>query len=193
MKQADTKTQILDVAQDLIQRLGVNGMSYQDISEVVGIRKASIHTHFPKKDDLLVALLDRYNDRFLRIVDGILASSDSSEVKLRRYCGLFEATLSSGNQDKACLCAMLGAELITLNDSVVEQVRRFYQANQERLTILLDAGRQDGSFSFPGEVQAMASLIFGLLEGGMLVARVQGGATRFHQTIEQLMQLIKCR
>lgn len=49
MKEVDTKTQILDVAQDLIQRLGVNGMSYQDISEVVGIRKASIHTHFPKK------------------------------------------------------------------------------------------------------------------------------------------------
>jgi TetR/AcrR family transcriptional repressor of nem operon len=191
MKQVDTKTQILDVAQDLIQRLGVNGMSYQDISEAVGIRKASVHTHFAKKDDLLAALLDRYSDRFLRIVEGVLASSDSPEVKLRRYCGLFEATLSSGNQDKACLCAMLGAELSSLNAPLVEQVSRFYRANEEHLATLLDAGRQDGSFRFPGEVQAMASLIFGLLEGGMLVARVQGGATWFHQTIEQLMQLVK--
>jgi TetR/AcrR family transcriptional repressor of nem operon len=191
MKQADTRTLILDVAQDLIQRLGVNGMSYQDISEVVGIRKASVHTHFPKKEDLLVALLDRYSDRFLRIFDGILASSDSSEVKLRRYCGLFEATLSSGNQDKACLCAMLGAELQALNDPSVERVRNFYQANRERLATLLDAGQRDGSFCFPGDVQMMASLIFGLLEGGMLVSRVQGGAEQFHRDIEQLLQLIK--
>ncbi|MGA7936188.1 MAG: TetR/AcrR family transcriptional regulator [Kovacikia sp.] len=191
MKQADTKTLILDVAQDLIQRLGVNRMSYQDISESVGIRKASVHTHFPKKEDLLAALLDRYNDRILRIVDGILASSDTSEVKLRRYCGLFEATLSSGNQDKACLCAMLGAELETLNAPSVERVRSFYQANEERLTLLLNAGRQDGSFLFPGEVQAMASLIFGLMEGGMLVARVHGGVIQFHHEIEQLVRLVK--
>lgn len=191
MKQTDTKTLILDVAQDLIQRLGVNGMSYKDISESIGIRKASIHAHFPKKDDLLATLLDRYRDRFLRIVDGILASSDTPEVKLRRYCGLFEATLSSGNEDRACLCAMLGAELATLNHPLVERVRSFYQANEERLVIMLNAGLADASFQFDGDPQAMASLIFGLLEGGMLIARVRGGATGFHQVIEQMMLSIK--
>lgn len=191
MRQADTKTLILDVAQDLIQRLGVNAMSYQHISESVGIRKASVHTHFPKKDDLLIALLERYGDRFLRIVDGILESNDSPEVKLRRYCGLFEATLSSGNQDKACLCAMLGAESETLNHPCVEHVRRFYIANCDRLLALLQEGRQDGSFQFKGDVQAMTPLIFSVLEGGMLVARVQGGAHQFHQVIEQLLQIVK--
>ncbi|ELR97372.1 TetR/AcrR family transcriptional regulator [Gloeocapsa sp. PCC 73106] len=191
MKQTDTKTHILDVAQDLIQRLGVNGMSYQDISERVGIRKASIHTHFPKKDDLVTALLDRYSDRFLRIMDGILASEDTPEIKLRRYCGLFEATLKDGDQDKACLCAMLGAELATLNHPLVEKVRSFYQANEERLVILLNAGRTDGSFRFLGEVQTMAKLIFNLLEGGMLVVRVHGGANQFHEVVEQLIILIK--
>ncbi len=191
MKRTDTKSLILDVAQDLIQRLGVNCMSYQDISNSIGIRKASIHTHFPKKDDLLVALLDRYSDHFLRIVDGILASSDTPEVKLRRYCGLFEATLSSGGRDKVCLWGMLGAELETLNPSLVERVRDFYQANEERLVLLLNDGRADGSFQINGDAQTMASLMFGLLEGGMLVARVRGGSEQFHQVIEQLMQLLK--
>ncbi|MBW4518826.1 MAG: TetR/AcrR family transcriptional regulator [Scytolyngbya sp. HA4215-MV1] len=191
MKQTDTKTLILDAAQDLIQRLGVNGMSYQDISEIVGIRKASIHTHFPKKDDLLVALLDRYSDRFLRIVDGILATSDAPEVKLRRYCSLFEATLNSGSQEKVCLCAMLGAELTALNHPSVEQVRNFYRANEERLVTLLKAGQQNGSFRFTGEVTVTAALIFGLLEGGMLIARAQGTTNQFHSVIEQLLQLIK--
>jgi TetR/AcrR family transcriptional regulator, transcriptional repressor for nem operon len=187
----DTKTLILDTAQDLIQRLGVNGMSYQDISEVVGIRKASIHTHFPKKDDLLVALLERYNDRFLRIVDGIVESSDSPEVKLRRYCGLYEATLSSGDQDKACLCAMLGAELATLNHPSLELVRKFYQDNEARLVTILNEGRQAGDFQFSGDVQTTATLIFSLLEGGMLIARAQNGSQQFHQVIEQLIQMVR--
>ncbi len=60
MKTTDTKLKILDTAQELIQKLGVNAMSYADISTAVGIRKASIHYHFPSKEDLLVSLLERY-------------------------------------------------------------------------------------------------------------------------------------
>ncbi len=191
MKQTNTKTLILDVAQDLIQRLGVNGMSYQDISEKVGIKKASVHTHFPKKHDLLVALLNRYSDCFFRIVDGILASSDPPLVKLQRYCKLFEDTLSSGNQDKACLYGMLGAELATLDDSTLDLVCDFYEVNQEKLVIVLDEGRQEGVFRFSGEVEAMAILIFSLLQGGLLVARVEGGVTQFRQIVEQLIVLVK--
>lgn len=190
MKAVDTKTRILDVAQDLIQRLGVNGMSYKDISEVVGIRKASIHTHFPKKDDLLVALLDRYNDRTLRVLDTIIASGDSPEAKLRHYFGLYEATLGAG-KDKVCLYAMVGAELATLNHPLSDRVRNFYQENVARIAVILDEGRQNREFNFVGDSLDTANLIFSLLEGGMLIARADGGINKFRSVIEQLMKLLK--
>lgn len=191
MNSTDTKTQILDTAQDLIQRVGVNAMSYQDISEAVGIRKASIHYHFPSKDDLVAALLDRYNDYFLRLVDGIIAQSDSAEVKLRSYCSLFEATLCSGNGDKACLYGMVGAELATLKHPLVERVTAFYRNNGARLVQILNQGKESGEFSFVGDIQAMATLIFSLLEGGFLVARAHGGASQYRAIVEQLIQLVK--
>jgi TetR/AcrR family transcriptional regulator, transcriptional repressor for nem operon len=191
MNAKDTRTQILDIAQDLIQRVGVNAMSYQDISEAVGIRKASIHYHFPTKDDLVAVLLDRYNDYFLRLVDGIIAQSDSAEVKLRRYCSLFEATLSSGGGDKACLCGMVGAELATLKHPLVERVTAFYRNNEVRLVSILTQGKESGEFVFAGEIPAMATLIFSLLEGGFLVARAHGGSAQYRAIVEQLMQLVK--
>jgi TetR/AcrR family transcriptional repressor of nem operon len=191
MNSTDTRTQILDTAQDLIQRLGVNAMSYQDISEAVGIRKASIHYHFPSKDDLVAALLDRYNDYFLHLVDGIITQSDSAEVKLRRYCSLFEATISSGNGDKACLYGMVGAELATLKHPLVERVTQFYCDNEARLVKILSQGQESGEFSFVGDLHAMAMSIFSLLEGGFLVARAYGGATQYRAIVEQLMRLVK--
>ena len=191
MNSKDTRSQILDTAQDLIQRVGVNAMSYQDISEAVGIRKASIHYHFPTKDDLVATLLDRYNDYFLRLVDGIIAQPDSAEVKLRRYCSLFEATLSSGDGDKACLCGMVGAELATLKHPLVERVTAFYQNNEARLVTILTGGRESGEFRFAGKIPAMATLIFSLLEGGFLIARAHGSATQYRAIVEQLMQLVK--
>jgi TetR/AcrR family transcriptional repressor of nem operon len=191
MNSIDTRTQILDTAQELIQRVGVNAMSYQDISETVGIRKASIHYHFPTKDDLVAVLLDRYNDYFLRLVDGIIAQPDSAEIKLRRYCSLFEATLSSGDGDKACLYGMVGAELATLKHSLAERVTAFYHHNEERLIQILNQGKESGDFGFVGDVRAMAMLIFSLLEGGFLVARAHGGATQYRTLVEQLMRLVK--
>ena len=191
MKSSNTRTQILDIAQELIQTVGLNAMSYADISEAVGVRKASIHYYFPSKDDLLVALLERYTPYFLKVVDTILASPESAEVKLRRYCGLFEATLSSGKQDKACLCGMLGAEVKTLNSPLCQQVSRFYQENEIRLTQLLNEGVNSGVFNFPGDTTAMAQLIFSLLEGELLIARADKGVPHFRGVVDQLMELVK--
>jgi TetR/AcrR family transcriptional repressor of nem operon len=51
-------------------------------------------------------------------VDNIIAVPVSADEKLRLYCGVFEATLNGGNHDKACMCAMLGAELATLKKPI---------------------------------------------------------------------------
>jgi len=189
----DTKTRILDTAQALIQKVGVNAMSYQDISEAVGIRKASIHYHFPSKEDLIASLLDRYNDYFLRLVAGIVSTPESADMKLRRYCGLFEATLDSSNGDKACLCGMVGAELATLNHPQVEKLTAFYDANRTYLAQILQEGKDAGSFKFAGNVEDMALLIFSLLEGAMLTVRAYKGdcTQQYRRVLDQLMALVK--
>jgi TetR/AcrR family transcriptional repressor of nem operon len=189
--QVDTAKQILDTAEQLVQTRGYNAFSYADIANRVGIRKASIHYHFPTKENLMAALLDRYCDNFLQIVDRIIASGDSAITKLRNYCRLFETTLTSGNHDKICLCGMLGAEVTTLNHSLVERVTAFYTQNELRLVQILTEGRENKEFNFPGDIKSMASLILSLLEGGMLIARTQGGNLYYEAVVEQLMHLVK--
>lgn len=190
MAKGDTKTAILDAAQELIQRNGANAMSYQHISEAIGIRKASIHHHFPTKDALLNALVQRYTTYFLGLVDSIVESKKDSTEKLRAYAGLFEATLSEGKQDKACLCGMLGAELSTLGGPAAAGIKRFYRENEVRLVRVLEEGKAQGRFHYKGEAKLVAAMIFSLLEGGALVARVEGGHKRLHALAEQTLKLL---
>src|SRR5215813_11325513 len=137
MSEPDTRTLILDAAQDLIQRRGANAISYQHLSEAVGIRKASIHYHFPTKQDLIEALIERYHGYFIGLVDRILAEESDPARMLDRYIGLFEATLREGKHDKACLCGMLGAELASLGDEAARGIRHFFKESQERLAAIL--------------------------------------------------------
>jgi len=191
MASMDTKTAIMDAAQALIQRGGANAMSYQDISDAIGIRKASIHHHFPTKDSLIEAVIQRYTIYFLGLVDGIVESKLDPAAKLRKYIGLFEATLCDGKQDKACLCGMLGAELSTLGSPSAASVRRFYRDNEARLVRVLEEGRERGQFHFKGEAKLVAAILFALLEGGVLIARAEGGHKRLRAMAEQALKLLQ--
>jgi AcrR family transcriptional regulator len=58
-----TSGKILDTAQTLIVAGGYNGFSYADIAAAIGIRKVSIHHHFPTKAELVAVLVDRYKQQ----------------------------------------------------------------------------------------------------------------------------------
>ena len=44
-----TAERVVDAAEGLVQQHGYNGFSYDDVAQLVGIKKPSIHHHFPKK------------------------------------------------------------------------------------------------------------------------------------------------
>ncbi len=53
-----TKERIFDVALDLFAQKGFDAVSMREIAEAVGIRKASLYSHFSSKDDLLERLFE---------------------------------------------------------------------------------------------------------------------------------------
>lgn len=186
-----TKNDILDAAQDLVQSIGANAMSYQHISERIGIRKASIHHHFPTKEGLLEALVLRYSAEFFRLVNAIGASRKNGRQKLRAYAALFEATMRDGALHKACPMGMLGAEVRTLGEGPASRVKTFYAENDRRLTAILEEGLSDGSLQFAGTAPAAAGLVFSALEGAMLVARGRGSIAYFRAVVDQLLRLLE--
>jgi TetR/AcrR family transcriptional regulator, transcriptional repressor for nem operon len=186
----NTKDRILDVAQDLIQRRGLNAMSFQDLSDAVGIRKASVHHHFASKTEMVNALLVRYQADFAEAVSQILRSRGSGQAKLTRYFGLFQETLQSGRHDKSCLCGMLVAELHSLDAEGVALVRKFLRGNIGSIREMIVAGIEDGSLSARGGIEGTAEMVLATLEGALLLARCDGGPKRLAEMLQRLIALL---
>ncbi len=180
----------MDAAQVLIQTRGSNGMSYDSISSVVGIRKASIHYHFATKADLLAAVVERYAERFLAAVDGVITSDIDGLAKLQGVVALFEQTLRQEGGRAVCACGMLASELGTLDDRTAELVRTFFADCVQRVAVVLNTGRGDGSLAFSGQPEGLANLIFSLLQGALMTARVTGGARQFRAITGDLYTLV---
>lgn len=175
---------ILDVAQELLQTRGYNAISYQDIADRIGIRKASIHHHFRNKSDLAQALVQRYRRQWEGFLKEIDASRADPWSRLERYLAPFQETAASG--DRACLCGVLGAEFASLTAPVQEEVRGFFQDNEAWLARLLSDGVRAGDFRLAGDPASEAGVVFACLEGTLFVARACGEPGRFGAVVRQL-------
>jgi TetR/AcrR family transcriptional repressor of nem operon len=181
----DTADRILDLAERLVQTQGFNGFSYADIAAELGIRKASLHHHFPTKAELARRLIGRYHDRFLGALAEIEGREKNARRRLQAYAALYERVLRDG--ERMCLCGMLAADFTTLPKSVREEVRRFFDANEAWLSRILAEGQRARAFRLSGSPGSEARLLLDGLEGAMLIARTYGDPARFESTARRLL------
>ncbi|MCL4233629.1 MAG: TetR/AcrR family transcriptional regulator [Deltaproteobacteria bacterium] len=180
----DTADRVLDVAERLVQTHGFNGFSYADIADEVGIRKASLHYHFPTKAALGKALIARYRTTFLDALAAIDRRDDDAAARLRRYAKLYTGVL---RKQRMCLCGMLAAEFETLPKPMRKGVVEFFRDNEAWLRRVLDEGRREKTLRFDGPPSAIASFLVSSLEGAMLVARSYGKMSRFDAVVSKLL------
>jgi TetR/AcrR family transcriptional regulator, transcriptional repressor for nem operon len=181
----DTREQILDLAETLIQTRSYGGFSYQDISDALGIRKASIHYHFPSKTDLGVAVIDRYAERFEQALTGLANDAKRSSLEVLEF--YFQPYLEfAGTTDRVCLCGSLAGEMLTLPDEMRARVDRFFRSHQAWLQAVLKRGEASGEFKLAAPATKTARMILGALQGGLLVKRTTGDAAQLKDVVSVL-------
>ena len=180
----DTATQILDVAERLVQVRGFNGFSYADVAAELKITKAALHYHFAGKAELGEALVARYGARFADALAQVDTRTPDPRAKLEAYAGLYLDVL---REKRMCLCGMMAAEYETLPAPMQDAVLRFFDDNEKWLALVLEEGRKAGTLSFEGPSRQTARVILSGMEGAMLVARPFGDITRFQNTARSLL------
>ncbi len=185
MTTKDTRTAILDAAQELLQTRGFNAFSIKDLAERIGIRTSSIHYHFPTKADLCRALIARHR----RLVGEVLSEIDRDVTeprkKLERFSSVFQGTIESGN--RMCPFGMLAAEAETLEAGSCDELRGSFQDMETWLKKVLTQAKASGQLSYGGSAIDEARLILSTLEGAMLVARTHQDPKRFAAVARRLL------
>ncbi|HKX55752.1 MAG TPA: TetR/AcrR family transcriptional regulator [Xanthomonadales bacterium] len=169
---ANTREQIMDRAYELMLQRGMNGFSYRDIAEPLGIKNAAIHYHFPNKMDLIKALIDETIQVTRRGTAEFMAYGGKARPQLE---GLFRYTLHQCECGRPiCLAGSLAVAYDELPDDIKQASDRFIKDAQKWLTKVLAVGREQGEFSFVGEPAIKAFSIIASIQGARQLARVNG-------------------
>jgi TetR/AcrR family transcriptional repressor of nem operon len=173
----ETRDRLINQAVGIVRKSGYAGFSYADLSNAVGMAKASIHHHFPSKGDLGVAMVESYRQSFARQLAEIRDRETECAKRLALYSDLYRAGLEDG---RGCLCGVLAAEFPDLPRPVQTALQAFFEDNTEWLEAVLEE-RRNPSDGERRKISArqLAQMVLATLQGAMLMARAQNNVAVF--------------
>jgi len=184
-----TADRIIDQARKLIMVRGYNGFSYADIAAAIGIRKASIHHHFPAKSDLVKAVVDQSRDSIAAQIKHAGEQGVDARTQLRGYVDYWDRCITDDSAP-FCIAAMLSAERPSLPEKVAAAVTGHFADLTDWLTAVLEAGARQGSVTLVGSPAEEADAFVSAVYGAMLSARAFAEPRRFAVIAETLLSRI---
>jgi len=167
---SDMKTAIMDAAERRMQLGGFGGFSFREIAADVGIKSASVHYHFPTKDELAAAVLRRWAEHTSEVVDEEL-KKDPDPV--RAWTKAFRGTAYSDAH--MCPCTVLAAASQDLPQQVANEVKGFFKMCQKKLVAA-------------GLSPTDAAKLLSTITGALVVANALGDVAEYDRATRDLVR-----
>ncbi len=158
----DTRNDLLDLAENSIRRRGYHAVSFRELADELGIKSASVHYYFRQKEDLGLALVERYTASFFDTLNENIGNAEDVPTKIEAFCKTYAFALKGS--EKICLCGILGAETSGLPSQLSEQVSQFFQANIDWVHNVLATDVNTKA------ARSMAQSIVAALQGAMMLS-----------------------
>lgn len=175
----ETRTRIMDVAQDAILAKGFEATSIDEIVAAVEITKGGFFYHFADKNALARALIERhiavenaiFDDLYRRACE---LSDDPLQRMLIWLKLLAELLADMPDGHPGCIVATAAYQERLFDRGVRDLNRRAVQGWRARFRDYLDAILAVYPARDPVDPDDLADMISGVIEGGIVIARALG-------------------
>jgi len=187
---SETANKLVAEASRLIVNAGYNGFSYADLAEHLGIRKASIHHHFPSKVDLVVAVVEQQRTQIRDQIAALEAGAPDAMTQLLAYLDYWKRCI--GDQSAPfCLAGVLAAELPGLPAEVGVAVHGHFNDLARWLERLLALGVRQGTLRLENPPEIAAQFFQTTIYGAMLMARAYGDPAKFALVVDAFLKRMR--
>jgi TetR/AcrR family transcriptional regulator, transcriptional repressor for nem operon len=187
---ADTRERLLEAAMRLFWEKGYNSTSIADILREAGANSGSLYHFFPTKQDLLVAVLDRYLAGIKPMLlepawRGVDDPIERVFALLARYRELLDGT----DCFYGCPIGYLALELHEPDPPVRAKLAANFAAWSQAVRACLDAAAD----RLPAEVDRgeLAEFVLTTMEGGVMLARTHRTLAPFDASVARLRDYVE--
>jgi TetR/AcrR family transcriptional repressor of nem operon len=184
--QTDTRKLIMRVARELLLTRSYLGLSFQDLANRVGIRKASLYHHFASKEALGIELMNDSQSRFIRWTEGLVEMPAAEQILA--YMRMFRDTIGAGQ--RVCAIGATAGEWDCIEPALQDAVRKFHRTQTDWLAQVASGLQAPLTAPMSAQetlsAQQWASQVNAICQGALINARMHGDITVFDNTLAPL-------
>lgn len=186
MALSETASRLVVEAGQLITNVGYNGFSYADLADRLGIRKPSIHFHFPSKVDLVVAVVEQQRAAIRAQIEALESETPDAIGQLLAYVDYWKRCILD-KSSTFCLAGVLAAELPGLPPAVADAVQGHFNDLGRWLERLMTLGVEQGTIRLELEPKISAQFLQTAVYGAMVMARAYGDPGKFNLVLDTFL------
>lgn len=163
----DKKEEILALALYFTRLYGFDSFSYQDLSNKIGITKASIHYYFKTKEDLAIAICDKLKKDLINVENNVKEIDDF----LERIMVLFNYAIEKLSYKDNCAISSLESGYCKLNHEIKIKVNELVNLEIEIIENTLKYGVDEKVLLDNIDIKMEAYTLLSLFKGSILHSR----------------------
>jgi len=160
MELSNRQIEIIDIAINIIDEKGIQGLTIKNLSKEIGISEPAIYRHFDSKVAILLAILDMFTD-LSEMFSGIMETYEATAKEKIQF--MFGKMIDVFTETPA-LVAVFFSEDIFKNEKVLkEKVISIQNRNQNTIENIIKKGKEKKEIRNDIDTKSLAVIVMGSL------------------------------
>jgi TetR/AcrR family transcriptional repressor of nem operon len=167
-----TRQFIIEKAAPIINKKGMAGTAISDIMEATKLAKGGVYGNFESKDEICLEALNYLLKSRGDSINSSIEGKASAKLKLFALIDFYRDSYLKNNTG-GCPILNFGTEADDTNPIVKQRVKEAIDASQKRISDVIKEGLKAGEFKETFDAELFAIKMFIMIEGAILVSRIQ--------------------
>ncbi len=184
-----TKERIINATTELVNQKGIEATSINDILNETGLKKGSLYFHFPNKESIIFAVLEKAKKEFFEFLDNSLKGNSPEECLNNFFESVYKKHEEKGFVG-GCIFGNVTLEMSDKNNKFAKFVQNVFDEWISRLRDIIERGQNKNKISktFPPEI--FAQFIVETIEGGIMLSRLKKEGSPLRNALESLKEIL---
>ena len=184
---SELKEKLLDAALKEVKKSGYTGASINDILKEAGGKKGSLYHHFGSKKDLILQMIEQRVNNELKDEWITLEQNDTNHLD-----DLIHLIQDSSQRDciNGCVLGTLMQELSYEDEDFNKALNTSLDLWQEVFYTKLKKAQEKEEIKAEVNIDELSTFLMAILQGAMLVTKMQGNDTRYNKSINQVVHYL---
>jgi len=185
-----TRDRIVEAARDLFFKQGYTATGIAQILSTAEANSGSLYHFFPSKEDLLIAVLEKYRTMLEpRVLGPAFDRTDDSIQRLFAVLERYRLLLEATNFELGCPIGNLALEVTNSQPEARRLIIENFKAWCDAIRGLIE----DASDRLPSDIEpaGLATHVLATMEGSVMLARAYRSFEPFDEAVNQLKDYIR--